>query len=191
MAVVEKKRLYTPQEYLGLERKASVKSEFFKGEIFAMSGASRHHVVITMNFLVQLVTCLKGKPCRPFNSDMRIHIPQNGLYTYPDISIVCGKEEFLDNEFDTLLNPAAIVEVLSPSTSDYDTGRKFTLYRSIPTLKEYVVVSSMEYRLQQFTKTNESSWLMHEFVTNAGNLELSSLAISLSINEIFEGVDFK
>jgi Uma2 family endonuclease len=156
-----------------------------------MSGASWNHNVISVNIIASLKAKLTGRNCRPYGSDMRIHLPENSLFTYPDVTVGCDKPQFLDKEFDTLLNPIVIMEVLSPSTSDYDSGRKFTLYRSIPTLKEYVLVSSMEYRLQQFTRTNESSWLMHEFVANDGNLELSSLAISLPINEIFEGLDFK
>jgi Uma2 family endonuclease len=191
MAVAQNKKLYTPKEYLEIERKAIAKNEFYKGEIFAMSGASRNHVVITTNLLVLLATQLKGTPCRPLSSDMRIHIPANGLYTYPDVSVVCGQENFLDDEFDTLINPTLIVEVLSPSTADYDAGRKFTFYRSIPSLKEYVLVSSTEYRVQLFTRTNERAWLMTESTGNVGLMNLSSINASLQISEVFEGIAYK
>jgi Uma2 family endonuclease len=189
-ATNQKSRKYTPQEYLELERKAQHKSEYFKGEIFAMSGASRQHNVISINFLVFLGQKLRGKSCRPYGSDMRIHIPINSLYTYPDISVVCGKEEFLDNEFDTLLNPVFICEVLSTSTADYDTGGKFTLYRSIESLKEYWVISSLEYRLQKFVRQPNNDWLMSETLNGNETVLLETLSVEVSLREIYLDVEF-
>lgn len=190
MAVTDQKRKYTPEEYLALERKAAYKSEFFKGEIFAMSGATRQHNVISVNFLVLLAQKLKGKTCRPYGSDMRIHVPLNSLYTYPDISVVCGKEEFLDNEFDTLLNPVFICEVLSRTTADYDTGGKFTLYRSVESLKEYWVVSSLEYRLQKFVRQPNNNWLLSETINVNDVVLLESLSIEVPLKEIYFDVQF-
>ncbi|MBX2896677.1 MAG: Uma2 family endonuclease [Cyclobacteriaceae bacterium] len=186
----QKNRKYTPQEYLELERKAEHKSEYFKGEIFAMSGATRQHNVISGNFYAFLHQKLKSEGCRPYGSDMRIHIPINSLYTYPDISVVCGKEEFLDNEFDTLLNPTFICEVLSTSTADYDTGGKFTLYRSIESLKEYWVVSSLEYRLLKFVRQPNNDWLMSETVNVNNTVSIETIAVEVPLKEIYLDLEF-
>jgi Uma2 family endonuclease len=115
-------KMYTEQEYLELERAAEYKSEYYRGEIFAMAGAGRNHNRITENLSIEIGVFLKGKGCQSFSSDMRVHIPENTLYTYPDFLIVCGEPEFLDRQTDTLLNPSVIVEVLSPSTERYDQG---------------------------------------------------------------------
>jgi Uma2 family endonuclease len=186
----QKNRKYTPQEYLELERKAEHKSEYFKGEIFAMSGATRQHNVISGNFYAFLHQKLKSKGCRPYGSDMRVHIPINSLYTYPDISVVCGKEAFLDNEFDTLLNPIFICEVLSTSTADYDTGGKFTLYRSIESLREYWVISSLEYRLLKFVRQQNNDWLMSEILNLNETVLIETLAVEVPLKEIYLDVEF-
>lgn len=190
-AISEVKKKYTQEEYLELERKAEFKSEYYQGEIFAMSGASLAHNKITINFLSVLSIRLKGKSCRPYGSDLRLHIPVNSLYTYPDITVVCGKEELLDNNFDTLLNPVFIAEVLSPTTRDYDTGGKFALYRSIESLKEYWTISSFEHRLQKYVK-NESNntWILSETVNVKDSIQLESLELGVSMEELYDGVTF-
>lgn len=192
MAVVTgTKKKYTSEEYLELERKAEHKSEYYQGEIFAMSGASLPHNRITTNFLVHLGLKLKGKNCQPYGSDLRLHIPSNTLYTYPDITVVCGKEELLDRNFDTLLNPIFIAEVLSPSTRDYDTGGKFGLYRSIESLKEYWTISSYEYRLQKFVKNEtNNTWILSETTNPKDSMNLESLGLTISMIELYEGVTF-
>jgi Uma2 family endonuclease len=188
--VSQKTRKFTEQEYLKLERKAEYKSEFFNGEIFAMSGATSVHNIITINFISFLVNKLRGKGCQPYGSDMRVHIPINSLYTYPDLSVVCGEKKFLDNEFDTLLNPIFICEVLSKSTADYDTGGKFMRYRSIESLQEYWVISSLEYRLQKYVKQGNNSWLLSE-TTNVNDVVLmESLGVEVSLQEIYNEVTF-
>jgi Uma2 family endonuclease len=190
MVSTGQKNKYTEQEYLELERKAEYKSEFFNGETFAMAGTSNPHNMITVNFLAFLVSKLKSKNCRPYGSDMRVHTPINSLYAYPDISVVCGEKKFLDNEFDTLLNPTFICEVLSKSTADYDTGGKFMRYRSIDSLKEYWVVSSLEYRLQKFVKQSNGSWLLTE-TTNINDVAtIESLSTEVSLMEIYFEVQF-
>jgi Uma2 family endonuclease len=191
MATAEQKKLYTEEEYLSLERKAEVKSEFFKGEIFAMAGATRNHNVITVNLISSLKVQLKGRGCRPYANDMRLHTPCTAFYTYPDIVVVCGKEEFLDGEFDTLLNPVFLVEVLSSSTADYDIGRKFMRYRSIQSLKEYWTISSYEYRLQKFLKSEvDESWVLSETINPNDVVRISSLDVLVSLAEVYEGVKF-
>lgn len=191
MTPIIQNKKYTEQEYLELERKAEYKSEFFAGEIFAMAGTTNPHNIITVNFLILLGTKLRGKGCRPYGSDMRVHTPINSLFAYPDISVVCGEKKFLDNVFDTLLNPAFICEVLSKSTADYDTGGKFMRYRSIESLKEYWVVSSLECRLQKFVKQPNGSWLLTE-TTNANETVLiESLSEEVPLQEVYFDVQFE
>ena len=156
-----------------------------------MSGASLPHNRITSNFLGFLFMKLKGRNCHPYGSDLRLHIPENTLYTYPDISVVCGKEELLDQNFDTLLNPVFIAEILSPSTLSYDTGNKFTLYRSIASLKEYWTISSLEYRLQKFVKNElNNTWILSETTNPNDSMPLESLGLTVSMVDLYDGVTF-
>jgi Uma2 family endonuclease len=134
--------------YLEEEKKASQKHEYFAGEIFAMSGISIQHSRIFRNLLVLLANKLRGKGCEPFGSDLRIHIPQNSLYTYLDISIFYGEIEKADTDIDTAVNPKVIIEVLSKSTKNYDMGTKFTLYRDIMSLDEYITKDSESVRTE-------------------------------------------
>jgi Uma2 family endonuclease len=190
MTPIIQNKKYTEQEYLELERKAEYKSEFFGGEIFAMAGTTNPHSIITGNFYAFLHTRLKGKGCRPYGSDMRVHTPINSLYAYPDISVVCGEKKFLDNVFDTLLNPAFICEVLSKSTADYDTGGKFMRYRSIESLKEYWVISTLECRLQKFVKQTNGSWLLTETTNVNDTVLIESLGEEVPLSEVYFEVDF-
>lgn len=141
---------YSVQEYLELEKPALEKHEYFEGEIFAMSGAGARHNVIFKNLFGELILKLKDKSCQPYGSDWRIHIPQNTLFTYPDISIICGDLVTWPEDEDTGIEPTALVEILSPSTRDYDRGGKFKLYRDIPTLKEYILVDSQNINVEAF-----------------------------------------
>ena len=128
----------TPEQYLEIERKAEFKSEYYQGEMFAMSGASYPHIGIVANAVASLHQQLRRGPCRPLSNDMRVRVTATGLYTYPDVVVVCGEPRFLDDTFDTLLNPTVIIEVLSESTEAYDRGQKFEQYRSLESLAEYV-----------------------------------------------------
>src|SRR5437868_1908188 len=132
-AVAYGKQKYTIAEYLEMEETATEKHEYYQGEIFAMSGSKVPHNIIAGNTFGSLKQKLKGKSCRPFNSDQRIHIQKNTLFTYPDISIVCGNIMTLNNDDWNVLNPTIIIEVLSPSTKNYDRVEKFKLYREIDT----------------------------------------------------------
>src|SRR5438067_13931715 len=127
MTAVPKTRL-TPEQYLSIERKAAFKSEYYNGEMFAMAGVSREHSRVKENLIIEIGARLKGGPCRSHSSDMRVKVSRTGLYTYPDIVIVCGDEQYEDDVFDTLLNPQVVIEVLSPSTEGYDRGKKFRHY---------------------------------------------------------------
>ena len=141
-AVAYSKQKFSIEEYLEIENASIEKHEYYKGEIFAMSGAKVPHNMISRNFLFALGKKLRGKSCQPFGSDQRIHVEENTLFTYPDISIICGEIITLNNDDCNVLNPTVIIEVLSPSTKNYDRGEKFKLYRDIPSLKEYILADS-------------------------------------------------
>ena len=175
------------EEYLQSERQAEFKSEYFQGEVFAMSGASRNGNKLVSNFIIELGTKLKGKNCNIYPSDLRVHIPATTLYTYPDIVITCGKEDFLDDQLDTLLNPEILVEVLSPSTEDYDRGRKFGFYRQIPSLKQYVLISSDRRHIETFIKEGDH-WVLYEYIKKEGSLALPSINEKLQLVDIYSGV---
>ena len=142
----------TPEEYLETERKAETKSEYFAGEVFAMAGAGESHNVIVANVIIGLGTQLRGRPCKVYPSDMRVQVAPTGLFTYPDVVVVCGEPKFLDEKRDTLLNPTLLVEVLSDSTEAYDRGQKFEHYRQIESLQEYVLISPAAPKLERFLR---------------------------------------
>lgn len=141
MGLAQKIPHLTPLEYLAVERAAPTKSEFYDGEMFAMAGGTAVHSLIGTNAAIEFGNKLRGKKCVPYNADLRIQVQATGLFTYPDLSVICGPLQFADADDDTVLNPSVLVEVLSPSTEAYDRGQKFLQYRQIPTLREYLLVS--------------------------------------------------
>ena len=154
----------TPGEYLAFERSSlDVKHEFFNGEVFAMVGAKKNHILINANLAGELRNKFKvnKSTCKVFPNDMRVKI-ENG-YVYPDIVISCGVSEFEDDEIDTLTNPILIIEVLSDSTEAFDRGKKFAYYRAIPTFQEYILVSQNEYHVEQFTRIDDG-WKYRSYV---------------------------
>lgn len=183
MTAIQKPYL-SEQEYLEDERKASLKSEYYKGEVFAMSGASKEHNKIVASFIVEVGQHLKGKKCSIMSSDTRVHNPVNTLYTYPDAVVTCEEEKYLDNEFDTLLNPTIIIEVLSKSTQDYDRGTKFMLYRSIPSLKHYVLISSLEYSIEIYTRDGEQ-WILNTANKPEDELYLAAIDFRFKLKDMY------
>ena len=179
------------QDYLNAERSALNKHEYFRGEIFAMSGASLPHNKIFSNLFIDTGVKLKGKKCQPFGGDLRIHIPKNTLYTYPDLSIVCGDPKTTDDSFDTVTNPTVIFEILSKSTRNYDKGEKFTLYRDIESLKEYILIDSEKIMVEKFTKNSDNSWTLTEFTAINDRFEMKSIDVTLMLSDIYDGVHFK
>ncbi|MGI8639135.1 MAG: Uma2 family endonuclease [Pyrinomonadaceae bacterium] len=191
MSAKVKKKYISPEEYLEFERKAEIKHEYFDGEIYEMAGASLEHAAISSNINISLGIQLKKRPCKSYQSDLRVHIPATGLYTYPDVIVVCGKPQLArDTYLDTLLNPILIVEVLSPSTADYDKGTKFDHYRLIESLREYVLVWQDKKRVARYTKQDDGSWLLHDFIGEDAEVVLTSIDCSLSIEDIYDKVDF-
>src|SRR5215216_1539106 len=164
-AVSYSNKKYTIEEYLQMEEQAVEKNEYYQVGIFAMSGAKVQHNIIATNILVALSNKLKGKSCRPFNSDQRVHIEKNSLFTYPDISIVCGEIQTRNNDDWNVLNPTVIIEVLLPSTKNYDPGEKFKLYRDLPSLKEYILIDSESISVENSYINNDGHWELVEHKT--------------------------
>jgi Uma2 family endonuclease len=180
----------SPEQYLEMERAAEEKHEYYEGQVYAMSGASWKHNVISKNINTAVLPFLKGKPCDMFGSDLRIHIPENTLYTYPDFSIICGKPETTDKENDTVVSPSAIIEILSKATRDYDRGTKFNLYRAIPTLTEYILIDSTKISVEIFTKQKDGKWILSEFKQLADSFVFSTIGLTLQLKDIYEDVSF-
>lgn len=179
-------KMYSEKEYLELEREAEYKSEYYRGEIFAMAGASPNHNRIKENLSIEIGGFLKGKSCQSFSSDMRLHIPQNGLYTYPDLLVVCGRLEFSDSDEETLINPSVIIEVLSKTTSAYDRGDKFHLYRSIPTLTEYILVDSLSISVEVWQKNENGIWYLASETENIEEqITLTNFELQLKLRDIY------
>ena len=181
----------TPDEYLRRERLADYKSEYLNGEIFAMSGASREHNLITTNLTRELSLELRGGPCEVYSSDMRVKVRSNGLYTYPDVIVVCGEPEFEDQEVDTLLNPTLLVEVLSRSTEKYDRIAKTSYYRTIDSLAEHLLVAQSEIRFEQYTKQKDGQWLFSEYLTRDSVVELPSIECTLKLSDVYDKITFE
>lgn len=183
------KTCLTPNEYLASERKAEFKSEYIDGELVAMTGASRNHNLITINLAREITQQLKGKPCEAYASDMRVSIPGTGLYTYPDIVVVCGEPVFEDDYVDTLTNPLLVIEVLSASTESYDRGKKFACYRTVDSLAEYLLIAQDEHRVEQYVRQPDGRWLLSEARLLDEQVELCSIGCTLSLQEIYDKVN--
>jgi Uma2 family endonuclease len=186
-AIAYGKQKLSIEEYLQFEKESIDKHEYYLGEIFAMSGASNKHVKIHSNLFIALGSLLKGKSCQPYGSELRIHIPENSLFTYPDLAIICNELISSDIDEDSFIQPAIIFEILSPSTRQYDRGEKFRLYRAIPNLKEYVLIDSESINIEAFRINEKGFWELHEYKSVDEQLALPSLSIAISIQEIYEG----
>jgi Uma2 family endonuclease len=186
-----KEKYYTPEEYLTLEEKADYRSEYYQGEIFAMSGGSANHNRIVKNLLIALETSFENKPCEAFITDMRLLVEKNGLYTYPDVMVICGQLEFVEGRTDTLTNPIAIVEVLSQSTEGYDRGAKFELYRALETLQDYVLIDQAKVHVEYFHKMKDGRWVLTEFNELEAILRLEAVAVEIPLSRIYQRVEWE
>lgn len=178
----------TAKDYLEVERSANFKSEFFHGEMFAMAGASRDHNRVKENLVGELFTRLKGGPCQTYSSDQRVLVEATGLYTYPDILILCGPGTNDLADSNTLTNPTAIIEVLSPSSERYDRGTKFRNYQKIPSLTEYILVAQDEAVCERFVRQPDESWALVSFVGLAATLAFTSVPARIPLADIYAGV---
>jgi Uma2 family endonuclease len=190
MGLPQRARRLTPAEYLDIERAATCRSEYFDGEMFAMAGGSPRHSLIKVNICSEIRARLKRSSCTAYDSDLRILVSATGLYTYPDASVICGPLEFEDQRHDTVLNPTLIVEVLSDSTEAYDRGKKFSHYRQIASLREYLLVSQEEAKIERFLRNDNGTWTLTEAAGLEATLPLPSLGIEICLGEVFDKVDF-
>jgi Uma2 family endonuclease len=182
---------YTPEEYLALERVSETRHEFYRGEMFAMAGASEAHNLIGGNVYSALREQLREQKCRAYTGDMRVKVRANGLYTYPDVVVACPPIEFEDDTRDTLLNPQVVVEVLSKSTEKYDRTTKFDLYREVPSLKQYVLISQAEARVDSYVRQADGeAWLLVPQVGLDATLDFPPLDCRMSFAEVYRDVDF-
>ena len=179
----------TPKEYLALERGCAERHEYFAGEVFAMGGASERHNLIVINVTRELSLQLKGRPCRTYASDMRVKVAPTGLYTYPDIVVVCGEARFDDVQRDTLLNPTLLIEVLSQSTEAYDRGEKFEHYRKLDSLAAYLLISQDKVHVDHYVRQPDQRWLLSETDALDQTVRLPAIDCELAVAEIYDKVD--
>lgn len=177
--------LLTAAEYLAIERTAYSRSEFHDGVMYAMAGGTHRQSRVKANCLVALGIRLRGKACQPTDSDMRVLIETTGLYTYPDLSVICGAPRFEDEHQDCVTNPTLIVEVLSPSTETYDRGKKFWNYRHLPSLTDYVLISSEEILIEHFARQPSGQWLLTTLEGPDALWKIPSLDLEIPLSEIF------
>jgi Uma2 family endonuclease len=183
------KTLLSPEEYLAIERKAEYKSEYYDGVMYAMAGVQRAHNRIAWNLYNELGSCFRSRPCEGFTSDMRVRSVAHH-YTYPDASALCGEPMFLDGAVDTLLNPSLIVEVLSPSTEAYDRGRKFELYQSISSLREYLLLAADRVHADLYTRQGSGLWLRSSGGAPEDVVTLESVGCKLKLADLYDKVEF-
>ena len=186
MAINPKRRV-TPEEYLEIDRASEERYEYFAGEMFLMSGGSGRHNTIIFNINTSLGAQIRGGRCRGYSNSQRVLVDRTGLYTYPDIVIVCGEPVYAHG--DTLTNPTLIVEVLSPSTENYDKGKKFDHYRRIPTFVEYLLVAQDRVNVQHHVK-EENRWWMEEFEGLTDEIHLPSVRGRLPLSDVYDNVEF-
>lgn len=172
-------------KYVAAELESPVRHEFIRGEIFAMAGGTPEHAALAMAIAGELRSALRGKPCRVYNSDLRIRIPDTDMTTYPDASVVCGKLETAPEDPNAVLNPTLLVEVLSESTEAYDRGAKASHYRRIASLKEYVFVAHDEPRLEVYRRNERGGWELFEARVGE-RLELQSIGVLLDVAAVYE-----
>lgn len=183
-------RVYTSDEYLELERKSNYKSEFLEGQIYAMSGGSPKHAGISANIIKKIGNQLEDGPCHVYTSDLKVRTTANGLFAYPDVTVICGNMIFHDEEEDVIVNPTLLVEVLSRTTEAYDRGRKWAQYQSIASLQTYVLVSQNESRIEQFVRQPDDTWLLSTVAGMDKSIYLASIDCTLALSDVYKGIDF-
>lgn len=185
------KEKYTVEEYLTLEEKAESKSEYRNGEIIKIAGVTTNHNEIAGNISAHLKFGLRKQNYRVFISDVKLWIPEYNIYTYPDVMVVADEPIYEGKGKTTIINPLLIIEVLSLSTQEYDRGQKFKYYRSIPELKEYILIEQYQYGIEQFAKNQEGKWVLTELENEQDILKLESISWEISLTDIYEKVNFQ
>ena len=186
---VPTKTYYSPEEYLELETTADYKSEYHNGQIIPMAGGKPNHNQLAINLTSAINYNLRKKPYRVFMSDLRLWIPDCRLYTYPDVMIVQTPLVFAENRQDTIVNPLAIAEILSDSTEKYDRGDKFRIYRSIPSFKEYLLISQTAMQVEKFTKNETNQWVLSEYAEKDAKITFDSFEFEIGLDELYDRID--
>ncbi|WP_114791217.1 Uma2 family endonuclease [Niabella yanshanensis] len=181
----------SPEVYLAEERRSSTKHHYFNGDVVAMAGASIAHNTIVSNLIREVGVFLKEKDCNIFPSDLRVNIPSAATYTYPDATIICGSPEVTDEQRDTVKNPTVIFEVLSATTREYDTSKKFLFYQRIPSLKEYILIDSTLRSVVIYRRQEDELWNIAVTEGAEGSLKISSIGFSLSFKELYSNVTLR
>ncbi len=189
MSAAPKLRL-SEAEYLRRERAAVFRSEFYRGEMFAMAGASREHNLVSGNLFTSINYALRERSCEAYTGDMRVKVAPTGLYTYPDVTVVCGVPRFEDDHGDTLVNPTVLIEVLSESTEAYDRGEKWAQYRQLPSLKEYVLASQITPHCEVYRRQPDGRWLLTDAVSLEAVVSLESIGVEIPLSEVYRKVEF-
>lgn len=184
-------RPITLAEYEARERDALVKSEYYRGELFAMAGGSPEHSLVATNFTREAGNQLKGKPCVAYNSDLRIKVQATGLYSYPDASIVCGPPQMDAAVKGTVLNPSVIVEVLSESTESYDRGKKSSHYRRLESLRELILISPSEPLVEMYSRRDNATWSFVEYRAITDTLFMESVGVAIPLSELYRNITFQ
>jgi Uma2 family endonuclease len=187
MVAVSKSHAYfTSEDYLEIERISPIKHEYLQGQIVAMAGASKAHVIITGNLCAQLVNHLRGTGCIAYATDMKVRLSDLNLFYYPDLAVTCDDRDRLSDE-DFILHPKLIVEVLSDSTEAFDRGDKFADYKTIPEFEEYVLIHQKQILVEQFQRQGDRLWIPHIYRTG-DTVEFSSIGFSCPIAVLYENV---
>ena len=181
----------TPEEFLAFERASDIRHEYLGGQIIAMGGAKRNHNIVAANLCTEISNKTEDKNCEVYLADMRVFLPASSEYAYPDLTVVCGQPEFQDDVLDTLLNPVLIIEILSASTEAYDRGLKFQLYRSIKTLREYVLISPNQPRIEKYVLHGDGFWVLSETAQLDSELVLESIDADIPLSRIYRKITFE
>ena len=188
MATNPNRVLMSVEEYLELDRNSlDTRYEFIDGVVTMLAGGTTKHSRICVNMVSQLHTALRGKPCQVFNSDLRVSISRT-RYVYPDASVSCDPHD-LEEEGDIIYYPRVIIEVLSPSTEASDRGKKFSYYRSCPTIQEYVLISTQEQAVDVYRRASDNLWTLHPFGPDEA-VTLISINVNIPIDAFYEDVTF-
>jgi Uma2 family endonuclease len=181
-------RRLSAAEYLARERAAETKSEYYAGEVFAMTGASLRHSLVVANLMHVLTTQLRNRDCNVVANDLRVRVPETDSYVYPDVVAFCGEPRLEDAELDTLLNPTLIIEVLSPSTADFDRGGKLEHYRTIESLAEVLILAQDRAHAEHWLRQPDGHWLFQEAGSTDAVLRLESVGCELKLTDAYHRV---
>lgn len=197
-ALTKRKKKYTPEEYLALEDKAELRSEYWDGYIIPLqgespelAGATENHNLIVTNLVAEFKRHLRERKCRIYSTDMKVWVESSNKFFYPDLAIVCGKRKFYQDRRNIIENPEMIIEVLSKSTGIKDRTKKLWAYQTLESLQEYILVSQDEYVVEKYERQTDDSWKYLATIGADSSVTFSSVAVTLSFNEIYDLVEFE